>query len=193
MKPPQETRQVKCTFPDPDLLSSLVDLYFTYSNAFMPLLHRPTFEKAVADNLHQQEVQFAATVLLVCAIGVRFSEDPRVTNVPYDHYCSLGWIWFYQSQEMHQSVLYKPSLHAIQCYCVSCVPQTPLPTQRGFLALCDVSGGVLAGSLSLDLNRCGYSIGTGRRCPHKAQISSQACSAERTVEAGFLVGQELMI
>lgn len=119
MKPPQETRLVTCNFPDPDLLSSLVDLYFTHQNPFMPLLHQPTFENSILEGLHQKDVQFAATVLLVCAIGSGFSEDPRVLARSYDQSYSPRWLWFYQSQEMQQSMLYKPSLHVIQFYCVS--------------------------------------------------------------------------
>lgn len=121
MKPPEETLRVTCSFPAPDLLSSLVHLYFTYPNMLLPILHRPTFEKAIAKDLHHQDVQFAATVLLVCAIGVRFSQDPRVTVVPSDHADSLAWIWFAQSQEMHSVFLYRPSLYVIQNYCVSCL------------------------------------------------------------------------
>lgn len=124
MKPPKEFRRVECNFPYLDLLSSLIGLYFTHINTKTPLLHHPIFERAVVNNLHHQDVQFAATVLLVCAIGARYSDDPRMTASPYDHPQSLCWIWFYQSQEMHQSVLYKPSLYIIQAYCVSHTPSS---------------------------------------------------------------------
>lgn len=119
MKPPKETRRVACNFPDPDLLSSLISLYFTYKDNFMPLLHRPTFERAIADQLHHRDVQFAAMVLLVCAIGAGYSEDPRVTAIPHDHPQSLSWTWFHQSQALHPKVLYRPSLYVIQAHCVS--------------------------------------------------------------------------
>lgn len=108
-----------CNFPDEELLSSLVDLYFIHQNPFMPLLHRHTFEKSIADGLHQTDVQFAANVLLVCAIGSGFSQDPRVSTASYDQSCSPCWLWFYQSQEMQESLLHKPTLHIIQSYCVS--------------------------------------------------------------------------
>lgn len=85
----------------------------------MPLLHRHTFEKSIADGLHQTDVQFAANVLLVCAIGSGFSQDPRVSTASYDQSCSPCWLWFYQSQEMQESLLHKPTLHIIQSYCVS--------------------------------------------------------------------------
>lgn len=88
----------------------------------MPLLHRPTFEQSIAHRLHLQDIHFAATVILVCAIGVGFSEDPRVTALPYDHPRASGWTWFHQAQEMYLTVLFKPSLYIIQAYCVSSIP-----------------------------------------------------------------------
>lgn len=170
MKPPKETRRVECNFPDPDLLSSLVELYFTYINPYIPLLHRPTLEKAIADGLHQREVQFAATVLLICAIGVRFSEDPRVTAVPYDHPKSLGWVWFYQSQEMHQSVLFKPSLHTIQAYCVRPILRSHQRILISLSVVCNVYGRLFSGSCALDHAWCRYSASSRSRCSYPAKV-----------------------
>ncbi|KAJ7889902.1 hypothetical protein B0H14DRAFT_2285223, partial [Mycena olivaceomarginata] len=65
-------------FPPPDLAASLVDLYFAHINLLLPLLHRPIFARALAAGLHLTNDGFAATYLLVCAIGARFSSDPRV-------------------------------------------------------------------------------------------------------------------
>jgi hypothetical protein len=42
------------------------------------LLHRPTFEKEIAEGLHKRNATFGAVVLVVCAIGSRYSDDPRV-------------------------------------------------------------------------------------------------------------------
>jgi hypothetical protein len=39
-------------FPSNTLLSTLIDLYFTRQNVYLPLLHRPTFERGVAEGLH---------------------------------------------------------------------------------------------------------------------------------------------
>lgn len=39
-------------FPDRELLHELVALYFDHVNAHFPLLHRPTYEKAVAEELY---------------------------------------------------------------------------------------------------------------------------------------------
>ena len=69
-------------FPPPDLLSKLVDAYFTHLNIYLPLLHRPSFEKCLREGLHLIQVTFGAIVLLVCANGARWVDDPRVVNNP---------------------------------------------------------------------------------------------------------------
>ncbi|KAK0467828.1 fungal-specific transcription factor domain-containing protein [Desarmillaria tabescens] len=100
------------TFPEPDLLDNLVELYFSHINRFWPLLHRPTFERSLAAGLHRTNKAFAATVLMVCANGSRFSDDPRVRvdhdELPYRH----GWIWFVQVHRV--SVLRTAKLYDLQ-------------------------------------------------------------------------------
>ena len=54
-------------FPPEDLLLSLVDTYFEYYNDYVPLLHKPTFQRGIKDNLHIRDQAFGAVVLLVCA------------------------------------------------------------------------------------------------------------------------------
>ena len=102
------------TYPDGDLITSLVDLYFNQVNVFLPLLHRPTFERAIADDLHLHDSAFGATVLLACSIGSQYSDDPRVllggTNSPH----SCGWKWFEQVQVVRKSLLTPPSLYDLQ-------------------------------------------------------------------------------
>jgi hypothetical protein len=41
-------------FPPPLLLERLVDAYFLHMNIFLPLLHRPTFERGIREGLHLQ-------------------------------------------------------------------------------------------------------------------------------------------
>ena len=57
------------TFPDLDLALHCIDLYFKYSNLYLPLLHRPTFYKYVREGLHLTDGDFAPVSLLVCAVG----------------------------------------------------------------------------------------------------------------------------
>ncbi|KAJ7051553.1 fungal-specific transcription factor domain-containing protein [Mycena amicta] len=66
------------TFPPLTLMNELVDLYFAQVNMYLPLLHRPTFERGVRDGLFLRNDPFAATVLLVCAVASRWHADPRV-------------------------------------------------------------------------------------------------------------------
>ncbi|KAJ7183929.1 hypothetical protein C8R46DRAFT_1344590 [Mycena filopes] len=72
--PPQRSY----AFPEPDLLHALSSLYFTNINLSLPTLHRPTFEKALAQQEHLHDDGFARTVLLVCALGACYSDDPRI-------------------------------------------------------------------------------------------------------------------
>ena len=59
-------------------MCSLVELYFEHCNIYLPALHRPFFFAAVADGLHRRNSEFGSLVLLVCALGARYSEDRRV-------------------------------------------------------------------------------------------------------------------
>jgi hypothetical protein len=43
-------------FPSDALMSDLVELYFTRENIYLPVLHRPTFERGVAEGLHLRRV-----------------------------------------------------------------------------------------------------------------------------------------
>ena len=52
-------------FPPPDLLNTLISLYFAHMNDLLPLLHRPTFEQSVREGLHLRDEGFGSTVLLV--------------------------------------------------------------------------------------------------------------------------------
>ncbi|KAG7446059.1 uncharacterized protein BT62DRAFT_1006241 [Guyanagaster necrorhizus] len=100
------------TFPEPDLLDNLVELYFIHLNRFWPLLHQPTFERSLAAALHRTDSAFAGIVLVVCAIGSRFSNDPRVRVDHYESPYRHGWKWFVQVHRV--SVLQPPSLFDLQ-------------------------------------------------------------------------------
>jgi hypothetical protein len=123
----------KFNFPEPDLLRKLLDAYFTHVHPFSPLLHRPTFEKAVAEDHHLTDAGFGSVVLLVCAIGARDVNDPRVLlEDAWSH--SAGWKWFNQVQMVRKSLLAPPRLYDLQIYCVS------FPSISTILLVADVSG-----------------------------------------------------
>ncbi|KAJ7172925.1 fungal-specific transcription factor domain-containing protein [Mycena crocata] len=105
-------------FPPADLFAALVSLYFAHNNIYYPLLHRPTFDRAVADGLHLHDDAFAAVVLVVCAIGARFSTDPRVTPEGAD-VLTCGWQYFGQLQLTLNHLFLKPRIHHVQYYCLA--------------------------------------------------------------------------
>ncbi|KAI0081043.1 hypothetical protein K474DRAFT_57243 [Panus rudis PR-1116 ss-1] len=101
-------------FPPPDLLQSLIDLYFHNFNDYYPLLHRQTFEAQIAEGLHLRDEGFGSTVLLVCAVGSRFSDDPRVFLEGSESTHSCGWKYFRQVQLVRKSLLAPPRLYDLQ-------------------------------------------------------------------------------
>lgn len=106
-----------CAFPDDDLLCSLVDLYFDHVNLFTPLLHRPTFDRLLLDKIHVKDSSLGSVVLLVCAIGARFSDDPRVFFT--ESTLSAGWQWFDLAHKLGERPLAPASLFDIQASVVS--------------------------------------------------------------------------
>ncbi|KAJ6549039.1 fungal-specific transcription factor domain-containing protein [Mycena vulgaris] len=103
-------------FPDADLAISLISLYFDYINTSLPLLHRPIFESAFAANLHLLDDGFGGTLLLVCALGARYSADQRVHATSSR---SPGWEWFSQVRLASQTLCGEPTLYDLQCYCLA--------------------------------------------------------------------------
>ena len=116
-----ECRPYPPDFPPRDLLRSLVQLYFDHVNVFTSLLHWPTFVNAVDDALFLRDDGFRQVVLLVCANGSRFSNDPRV--LMNDSWHSAGWKYFSQIDMLRKSWLAAtpPSLCDLQMHCVSLV------------------------------------------------------------------------
>jgi hypothetical protein len=108
----------KYEFPEQDLLWLLIDKYFIHVNAFLPLLHRPTFEAHVSDGLHLRNGGFGGVLSLVCALGSRHAEDPRVLLPGTSDLASAGWAWFDQVQLIRNSFLAPASIHEIQSYSV---------------------------------------------------------------------------
>ncbi|KAF7359679.1 Zn(2)-C6 fungal-type domain-containing protein [Mycena venus] len=105
-------------FPEPDLLSALVSLYFLHRNLYFPVLHRPTFERSIAEGLHIRDTSFGAVVLLVCAIGSRFSNDVRV-DPPGAESLRCGWEFFDQIP-LHLGHLFEtPTIYHLQYYCLA--------------------------------------------------------------------------
>ncbi|KAJ7647080.1 fungal-specific transcription factor domain-containing protein [Roridomyces roridus] len=112
-------------FPEPDLMDSLLSLYWFHLHPFMPLLHRPTFEKSLLDGLHYRNSRFGATVLLVCSMASRYSDDPRVFSAHSEgtrHWeLSAGWKWASQIKLVRQTYTSTPSLYDVQICCLAVI------------------------------------------------------------------------
>ncbi|KIY67880.1 hypothetical protein CYLTODRAFT_279122 [Cylindrobasidium torrendii FP15055 ss-10] len=111
---PQPLR-IDYTFPEPDLMHSLVELYFDNLNPYIPIFHRPTFERLLHEGTMQTDRNFAATLLCVCAVGARFSKDPRVCLQDVDNSeSSAGWVWFRQVYREGQRPTKSVSVYELQ-------------------------------------------------------------------------------
>lgn len=104
-------------FPDTDLIQSLVDIYFTQINPFLPLLHRPSFDRSRADGLHVRDRSFGCTLLLVCALGAQYSQDPRVLTEGSNSLHSAGWKWFDQVS-LSKAASVEPTISDLQNHAV---------------------------------------------------------------------------
>lgn len=107
-------------FPQEDLATSLVDLYFKHNNVLSPLLHRPTFDRKAAQGLHRRDAAFGAVYLLVLAVGSRFSDDRRVCLEGQSEHSS-GWKFFEQVQMVRKTLLGPPRLEDLQVHCLSVI------------------------------------------------------------------------
>ncbi|KAJ6541638.1 fungal-specific transcription factor domain-containing protein [Mycena capillaripes] len=113
------------TFPDEDLLQSLIDIYFQKINPISFLLHSPTFCASVADGEYLRDQHFGAVVLAVCALASRLSDDPRVLIAADTPLHSAGWKWFSQIRPLQLVALPPTSgsrlrtLYNLQLICLS--------------------------------------------------------------------------
>jgi hypothetical protein len=87
----------------------------THVNNTLPLLHRPTVEDALSTKLHLRDPSFGGVVLLVCALGARHVDDPRVWP-PGGSKRSAGWHWFTQVDIARRDLFRPPRLYDVQTY-----------------------------------------------------------------------------
>ena len=110
--------RVSLVFPDPGLMRHLLDTYFDIHNIILPTLHRPTFERSLADRLHERNESFGSAVLLMCAIACRYSDDPRVTHPITTSTSNTGWNLFNQVDRLRRTRLLGHQLYDVQVYAV---------------------------------------------------------------------------
>ncbi|KAJ7777537.1 fungal-specific transcription factor domain-containing protein [Mycena maculata] len=102
-------------YPARDLIASLLELYFTNVHPILPVVHRPSFERYVAEGLHLKDTRFGATLLAVLAIGSRYSDDPRVL---IDGETSLSSGWKFVAQVPTVRKYLEGTIHEAQFYCL---------------------------------------------------------------------------
>ncbi|QRV93178.1 Fungal specific transcription factor domain [Ceratobasidium sp. AG-Ba] len=66
--------------PPPDLFNSLVELYFKHVSPQIPIIHEPTLRTQIRAGLHTRDHSFARLMLAICALGARWTSDPRVLH-----------------------------------------------------------------------------------------------------------------
>ncbi|KAK0466105.1 fungal-specific transcription factor domain-containing protein [Desarmillaria tabescens] len=107
-------------FPPGDLIPTLIDSYFMHFNTFLPILHRPTFDKSLREGLHYKNYQFGGVVLIVCALGSKYVDDPRVLMEGEQSKWSNGWKWAAQVTSRSRAFpsLAPPDLYYTQLCCL---------------------------------------------------------------------------
>ena len=107
-------------FPPSNIIASLVDSYFIHSNIYYPVLHRPTFQRLLDQELHQCDCEFGCLLLAVCAIGARFSDHPYVSDIAAESMNNCITHWLSQTREVMKKPFTSPAtLFEVQYYCVS--------------------------------------------------------------------------
>ncbi|KAJ7211484.1 fungal-specific transcription factor domain-containing protein [Mycena haematopus] len=101
-------------YPPSDLITSLLNLYFTNFHSTTPILHRPSFERSVAEGLHLKDMAFGGTLLSVLGLASRYSNDPRVL-IDGDP-LSAGWKFINQVRILRR--LFDPTIYEVQIYCL---------------------------------------------------------------------------
>lgn len=125
-------------------------LLFQRSELLFPSTASPHFRSYGGDRTTSVRPKFAATLLIVCSLGARFSDDPRVflDNETVHRYHSAGWKWYNQvglypsAREDHscaqirvipQNLIYKPDLYELQATALSALYLSALsPTVIGW-------------------------------------------------------------
>ncbi|KAL0961510.1 hypothetical protein HGRIS_006450 [Hohenbuehelia grisea] len=115
----EQPRNSRYTFPDDDLMTSLVHLYLTRFNCHFPIFHRPTFQKSFDDGLHFRDETFGAIVLLICANASRLTNDPRVLLPGHESRHTSGWKWFSQVEAERRTYILPASLQDLQIICLA--------------------------------------------------------------------------
>ncbi|EUC55532.1 fungal specific transcription factor domain protein [Rhizoctonia solani AG-3 Rhs1AP] len=98
--------------PPEDLIPILVDTFFEIM--FFPFMHRGMFKKQLNQGLHKRDGTFLRMLLLVCANGARWCDDPRVLDERWPVPLSAGHRWFRQLAPWQKSAMEQIDLQDAQ-------------------------------------------------------------------------------
>ena len=98
------------------LMLHLVDSFFDNLDLVLPLLHRPSFMRSIAEGFHELDQNFGATVLLVCAIGCRYTDHPSVVHELSTSTPCTAWSLYNQVNRIRKVPYLPHSLHEVQVY-----------------------------------------------------------------------------
>jgi hypothetical protein len=101
-------------------MQSLLSLYFSNVNPFVPLLNHSIFEEAVLQGLHFGDLSFGTVLLLVCALGSLY-----LTPSSKEDRERMGWNWYDQVELCGHSLGHQPTLYDLQAYCVRLLSFAP--------------------------------------------------------------------
>ncbi|KAF5346558.1 hypothetical protein D9758_013447 [Tetrapyrgos nigripes] len=108
---PPQPKASMYDFPPVNDLHRFIDIYFLERESYMPLLHRPTFEKSIRQGLHHRDPSFGAVVLAICAHGEKLYSTSSLEDNP-------GYRWINQIHLdgfVFQETL---ALEHLQVYCL---------------------------------------------------------------------------
>ncbi|KAF5354715.1 hypothetical protein D9756_005344 [Leucocoprinus leucothites] len=100
------TKLLEC-FPPESVANELLDLFFCQMNIYLPLLHRPTFERYWRERLHHENVWFATLCILMFAVASRWydlgGEELKRWAQDANQWKAAGWRWFFIALDVHCS------------------------------------------------------------------------------------------
>ena len=132
--------------------------------------------------------RFRNVLLLVCALGARFSDDPRVLLTGYDDWHSAGWHWYHQASSAFQLVNYTPPrLYDLQIACVSAATSNSVRKLKFFGAYISFPAWIVFSVHVLAGSGCGTSFCD---CAWRTQAQDIRCwpvGPSRTDETRILV------
>ena len=154
-------------------MPKLFDLFFRYITPFFPVIHRPTFEAQFADGAHLRTPAFACVVLLVCAIGSKYSDDPRVCLEDAGP-ASAGWKYFIQVKELKRTLHAPATLADLQSFAVSLAIVVPVSASTQVFP--GIAGGLLSPSNKCSAFCVDYSGHWNSLCPGCRRTSQEGVS-----------------